>query len=348
MPSPPGLPPHCPPRWPVPDSARLLLWLPLFAAAIGLVILLTLHLAAPPYAGILVGVMAYSSLALFGPRHLRTTLREQAAPVYAVTLLLAWVTALNLLPGHPATAMARLAVLLHLTTIYVFLFMQLPPRAATRWAAGTLTALVVTALPHAWRTLGQTGVFDGVTLPVTLLVAHGALITVLRLFSGYRDQLAYSEGRAQTLHELAHRDALTGLPNRRALERDLEAATVSAWTGHLAVVDVDGLKAVNDRLGHAAGDDLLRRFAEGFAGGAAPDGRVYRISGDEFALLLPEGQPAAVAVVEAVTREVQVSYPRAAASVGTARYRSGETADAWLSRADEAMYLHKRRDGPGR
>ncbi|MFC6667882.1 GGDEF domain-containing protein [Deinococcus radiopugnans] len=111
------------------------------------------------------------------------------------------------------------------------------------------------------------------TLPVTLLVAHGALITVLHLFSTFRDRAAHAEGRAEALHELAHRDALTGLPNRRALERDLEAAVMGAWAGHLAVVDVDGLKAVNDRLGHAAGDDLLRRFAQGFAREAGLGGR---------------------------------------------------------------------------
>ncbi|TNM70729.1 GGDEF domain-containing protein [Deinococcus radiopugnans ATCC 19172] len=322
--------------------------MPLFAASAGLVILLALRLAAPPYVGILAFVMAYSSLALAGPRSIREPLLAHAARVYAAVLLLAWVTALYLLPGHPATAMVRLAVLLHLTTVYVSLFIQLPPLIAARTAAGTLTFLILTALPHTWRTLGQTEVFDGVTLPVTLLVAHGALITVLHLFSTFRDRAAHAEGRAEALHELAHRDALTGLPNRRALERDLEAAVMGAWAGHLAVVDVDGLKAVNDRLGHAAGDDLLRRFAQGFAREAGLGGQVYRISGDEFALLLPDGGPAGAAMVDQVTQDVQARYPGAAASVGATRWRAGETAGTWLSRADGAMYRHKRRGGPGR
>ncbi|MBB5365814.1 GGDEF domain-containing protein [Deinococcus humi] len=331
------------------DPARLLLWIPPLAAAIGLAILTALRLAAPPYVGLLSFIIAYSSLALFGPRFSRAILLNSAAPIYAVLLLLAWVTALYLLPGHPATPMVRLAVLLHLTTVYVFLFVQLSPSSAARWAWGTLALLILTALPHAWRTLGQTGVFDSLTLPVTLLFSHGALITVLHLFSTFRDQVTHADGRAQALHDLAHRDPLTGLLNRRALARDLEAATAASGAeGQLAVIDVDGLKEVNDRLGHAAGDDLLRRFAEGFTEQAGAFGQVYRISGDEFALLLPDDGPAGAVIVDRVTQAVRAYYPGAAASVGATRRRAGETADAWLSRADDAMYRHKRRGGPGR
>ncbi|GGO36915.1 hypothetical protein GCM10008949_41520 [Deinococcus humi] len=324
-------------------------WIPPLAAAIGLLILVFLRIAAPPYVGLLSLIIVYGSLARFGPRTFRAPLLHSAAPVYALTLLLAWGLALYRLPDHPATPMVRLAVLLHLTTVYVFLFVRGSPAGAARWAWGTLTLLILTALPHAWRTLGQTGVFDSLTLPVTLLFSHGALITALHLFSTFRERAAYSEGRAQALDELAHRDALTGLLNRRALERDLEAVVAASSAGlRLAVVDVDGLKAVNDRLGHAAGDDLLRRFAQGFAQEVGALGQVYRISGDEFALLLPEGALAAEGLIGRVTQTVQAVYPGAAASVGTARWRAGETAGAWLSRADGAMYRHKRRGGPGR
>lgn len=345
-----------PPQIPAPprssfDPAHLLLWIPPLAAAIGLLILVRLRIAAPPYVGILGFVIAYGLVALSSPRAFKAALFNSAAPIYAVLLLLAWGTALYLLPDHPASPMVRLAVLLHLTTVYVFLFVQLSPSSAARWAWGTLAVLILTALPHAWQTLGQTGAFDSVTLPVTLVFSHGALITVLRLFSTFREQVAHSEGRAQALHELAHGDPLTGLLNRRALERDLEAITAApssspAWW--LAVVDVDGMKGINDSLGHAAGDDLLRRFAQGFAEGMGTLGQVYRISGDEFALLLPEGLPSAQALVDTVTQDVRTHYPGASASVGATRWRTGETADAWLSRADGAMYQHKRQRGAGR
>ncbi|QLG13390.1 GGDEF domain-containing protein (plasmid) [Deinococcus sp. D7000] len=323
--------------------------MPPLAAAIGLLILALLRIAAPPYVGLLSVIILYGSVALLGPRAFRAVLLHSAAPIYTLILLLAWGTALYLLPHHPATPMVCLAVLLHLTTVYVFLFVQLTPASAARWAWGTLTLLILTALPHAWQTLGQTGVFDSVTLPVTLLFSHGALITALRAFSTFRDQAAYSEGRAQALDELAHRDALTRLLNRRALERDLEAAVAASSTAWwLAVVDVDGMKGINDSLGHAAGDDLLRRFAQGFAAQVGTRGQVYRISGDEFAFLLSDGPPPAEAMVDAVTQDVRARYPGAAASVGAVRGQAGETGDAWLSRADTAMYRHKHRNGRGR
>lgn len=315
----------------------------------GATILSTLDLNATLYLGILAVIILYTGLALFGPPRVRTQLLNHAPLSYAAVLLVAWGAALYLLPQHPATAMVRLAVALYLTTVYVFLFAQRPPGRATRWAVGVLLALLVLTLPHATGTLGQTGAFDGVTLPVTILFSHGALIVVLRAFSAVRDQLALAEGRAQAAHELAHRDPLTGLPNRRALERDLAGAVTEPFGDwRLAVVDVDGLKGVNDRLGHAAGDDLLRRFAQGFAAEVGTDGQVYRISGDEFALLCRDRQTPAETVVERVTQQVRAVYEGAGASVGATRHRAGETADTWLSRADGAMYRHKRRGGPGR
>ncbi len=294
-------------------------------------------------------IILYTGLALFAPPRVQLPLLNHAPLSYAVVLLVAWGAALYLIPQHPATAMVRLAVALYFTTVYVFLFAQRPPARATRWAVGVLLALLALTLPHAAGTLGQTGAFDGLTLLVTVLFSHGTLIVVLQAFSAVRDQLAQAEGRAAAAHELAHRDALTGLPNRRALELDLAHAVTEPFRDwRLAVVDVDGLKSVNDRLGHLAGDDLLRRFAQGFAAETGADGQVYRISGDEFALLYRDGQTLAETVVERVTQQVQVVYLGASASVGATRYRTGETADTWLSRADQAMYRHKRRGGPGR
>lgn len=330
------------------DPQRLVLWVPLLAALAGVAILSSLPFDSPVYLAILAVLLAFDLLALLGPRRLRPALLAAAPGIYTVFLLIAWTTALYLLPAHPATPMVLLTCVLHVTILYVFFFVQRSPRAATLRAGVTLGAFLVAALPHSAQTLGQTGAFDGVTLPFTLLFTHGALILVLRSFSRARDQLTRAEARVQALHDLAHRDPLTELHNRRALERDL------VWTVQeecqeclLAVVDVDGLKQVNDSLGHAAGDDLLRRFAAGFVRVVRPQGRAYRISGDEFALLLQEGTLETPAqVVEQVTRELREVYPQAGASVGTVRWRRGETASAWLSRADRAMYRHKRRAHP--
>lgn len=177
---------------------------------------------------------------------------------------------------------------------------------------------------------------------LTATVTCGPLLLALWSCRRVRDQLAQAEAQVRVLDRLVHHDPLTHLHNRRALERDLDRAVrenVGCW---LAVIDVDGLKRVNDTRGHAAGDDLLRRFACGFAGAVGPGGRAYRLSGDEFALLLTGAGPTAQQVVAEVTREVREVYREARASVGAARWHAGETGSAWLSRADRAMYRHKR------
>jgi len=83
-------------------------------------------------------------------------------------------------------------------------------------------------------------------------------------------------------------DVLTGLPNRRALMRDLDAALPAASAGApliLALFDLDGFKRYNDTFGHPAGDALLARLGERIAAVAAGKGGAYRIGGDEFCLL---------------------------------------------------------------
>lgn len=178
------------------------------------------------------------------------------------------------------------------------------------------------------------------TLTIPLLVGCVILAVLLR---ETRVQLVQAEARAQALQELAHRDPLTGLHNRRALDHDLARLAGTDQAELLALIDIDGLKRVNDTLGHAAGDDLLRRFAAGLSQRIQGE-RAYRLSGDEFALLLGGRTPEeAVRLVAEVTDEVQRTYPQAGASMGTARWMDGECADTWLSRADQAMYGEKRR-----
>ena len=96
--------------------------------------------------------------------------------------------------------------------------------------------------------------------------------------------------RLEAVHAARH-DPLTGLPNRRAFEEDL-ALSLEQWrvAGQgfgLAVIDLAGFKAINDSLGHAAGDDALRRIADVLSGPSADTHRAYRVGGDEFLLLIP-------------------------------------------------------------
>jgi diguanylate cyclase (GGDEF)-like protein len=140
----------------------------------------------------------------------------------------------------------------------------------------------------------------------------------------------------------AHTDSLTGLPNHRSLITDL-----AAWDGRrvaVTILDLDGFKMYNDRFGHGAGDDLLRRIGVLLSDAVAGRGVAYRMGGDEFAVVLdPETSPAAVA---ASITEVGEGF-RIVASYGTAILPDdAPNVEAALHVADARMYQRKfgRRD----
>jgi len=84
---------------------------------------------------------------------------------------------------------------------------------------------------------------------------------------------------------LAHRDVLTGLRNRLAFETDTEKFAERGSALRIVFIDVDGLKQVNDGLGHEAGDDLLRRVASVLMDCCADGEYAYRFGGDEYAFV---------------------------------------------------------------
>lgn len=146
---------------------------------------------------------------------------------------------------------------------------------------------------------------------------------------------------AQGELELAARhDPLTGLHNRRMLPQLFESA--SAQGGWLLFFDVDGLKAVNDRDGHAAGDALLRRFGEALRVTFAGDGAVVRYAGDEFLAIMPATGEPRVAIAALRTRlSASASVPAVGFSVGVAALVPGADFRVALQEADACMYRDK-------
>jgi diguanylate cyclase len=171
----------------------------------------------------------------------------------------------------------------------------------------------------------------------------GRLLAVLLVQELERQEL-------QRRFELAEMDALTdpltGVGNRRAWDRLLEAEEARCRrygsVASLVAVDLDELKRVNDRDGHAAGDRLLRHTAQVIDSTRRAADVVARLGGDEFGVLAVEcDEPAAKVLADRLRGALEAAGIRA--SVGHAtRQPTGTLAEAW-SAADAQMYAHKRR-----
>ena len=145
----------------------------------------------------------------------------------------------------------------------------------------------------------------------------------------------------EDLRRLADRDPLTALDNRRSLPEIFRA--VQPQGALLLFFDLDGFKAVNDRLGHQAGDECLRRFAAQLRDGFRPGDALVRYAGDEFLVVASGLDPAAARERVARMRERLLAGdgPPIRFSVGMAELPPGGHPETALKAADESMYEAK-------
>ncbi|HAJ91492.1 MAG TPA: hypothetical protein DCO71_02530 [Gammaproteobacteria bacterium] len=150
-------------------------------------------------------------------------------------------------------------------------------------------------------------------------------------------------------------DELTGLPNRRAFMRRMEdeVARVQRYGFPLSfiLIDMDHFKAVNDEYGHAAGDEVLRVYSKNVLSIFRHHDMVARYGGEEFAVLLPNtDSDGAVRALNKVRRRANETRWQSNGTVsdvptfsaGVSLYKSGESASAFIERADKALYRAKR------
>jgi diguanylate cyclase (GGDEF)-like protein len=166
------------------------------------------------------------------------------------------------------------------------------------------------------------------------------------------------EQRRLMAHEMAARDALTGLRNRLTFDQALrESVAALAPRGQglgLLYLDLDGFKAVNDSLGHIAGDEVLRRVGERLTAAVGPNDTVARLGGDEFAVIRREqvsrGGLAALAlcIEVALTEPLEIdgAVVRIGVSIGIACAPTDARAPgALIHAADAALYRAKAEGG---
>ncbi|MCV2395388.1 EAL domain-containing protein [Actinotalea sp. M2MS4P-6] len=186
-------------------------------------------------------------------------------------------------------------------------------------------------------------------LYVPELDEHGEVVSVLGVGRDITESVRYRED----LERLAHTDLLTGLPNSQALyawaPAMLAAASRSGRRAAVLLVDLDGFKAINDTLGHAGGDRVLKALADRVRSRLRPYDLFARLGGDEFVIVIDDLDPphdlAAVStrIMAAVTDQVGGESVQTRASIGVAVYpEDGDSIEVLVQHADMAMYQAKR------
>lgn len=204
-----------------------------------------------------------------------------------------------------------------------------------------LTAIVVAVVGMALWNVGP-----GSGLPTTTLLMGGA---VYALAAGLL--VRFGLANVGKLESLGLSDSLTGAPNRRALHIDIARHSAENTEKALALIDLDGFKAVNDHYGHFIGDRVIKECTTLLADLCGEDGRYYRLGGDEFAIVVTG--PIAGNILEGICRKLLARLAKpiqiddrlitVGASIGLSRSNGSDAVSSseLLRRSDISMYASK-------
>lgn len=230
-------------------------------------------------------------------------------------------------------------------------FVMLDRRGGVVSGVLVLIASVGMLAAAVWRELGVAG-----TLPADAILylvrVHGFLALLLVLVTavaGLREQLHRALARVEALDEQATTDATTGLANRWVAQEALVRARAgSRRTGRpvsVVLMDLDRFKSVNDRFGHAVGDEVLQVVGEQLMEQVREADLVARWGGEEFLLILPNTHRAEAAwLAERCRAAIAAAEPAGVpmtATFGVAELTPDEDLDSLLHRADEVLYAAK-------
>ena len=255
--------------------------------------------------------------------------------VLVCAVLLVFITALRVAVSNPIEAVGFL---------YVIPIAMLATQRGVR--AGLLAGTGAVACTVFWA------LFQDVPLGVIGFGARAGTFLGIGLIVGLQSQqrLRLQDDRERLIGELretASSDQLTGLPNRRAwhdrFEDELARTARSGQPLSVAVIDLDGLKQVNDTHGHEGGDRLIRGSAHAWTGALGQADFLARLGGDEFVVLLADcTQAGAEEIGQRMLGAVPFNHT---CSVGIAVWDREEAGYELVHRADQAMYSVKAAGG---
>jgi two-component system cell cycle response regulator len=214
------------------------------------------------------------------------------------------------------------------------------------WKVGDAVGAQIVTVPAA-QALAQARAAWWRHVGASVVVFIALFVVLNRVLA--RSVIAPIETSSSAWRELASKDPLTGALNRRSFEEQTRALIAShAGRAPLAVVavDIDHFKRINDRFGHDVGDAVLKEFARRVLQTSKRRDCLFRLGGEEFALLLPHTDLAAASAFAEVLRRSLDAAPfdgagRLSASFGVATLMPGDTLDSLMKRADRALYAAK-------
>ncbi len=222
-------------------------------------------------------------------------------------------------------------------------------RAYVAAAAGWLlvaSPVLVYLLTHP----GELGTPRGVDLAMAFGPASLMLVVLLPVQRGLTGKIRRLASERDGIEVQLHRDPLTGVHSRLFGERVLRDVLARGGAAGLVMLDLDRFKAINDTYGHPAGDDVLRAVAASCARLLRPSECIARWGGEEFLVILPDVNAAALhGIAErlrvAITAVSVDPVAQVTASLGTAVLHPADTLDSALQRVDQALYRAKELGG---
>ena len=184
---------------------------------------------------------------------------------------------------------------------------------------------------------------------------RAALKALLDEVARLRQELDHTRKRIQHLERVADEDAMLPIANRRAFVRELSRVISYSerygTPGSVLYFDLNGMKDINDRFGHPAGDEALRHFAQILLDNTRDSDTVGRLGGDEFGVILAQADEAQarekaealMSVVSATPVQWEGHRILLSCAVGLHQFTGKNSADEALSRADANMYDQKRK-----